>query len=147
MRILVVDDDAAARETVRFQLADFGHEVHTAGGGHEAMLCLGTGRYEVIITDLEMPDMDGVALCELARGLGYGGEWILMTGAHTHRRLKETDLPVLHKPFRCADLLSAVDRARAALDGAMPASPENLADTGVRATPRDLPLRRRCNQT
>lgn len=140
MRILVVEDDPAARESVRLQLIDFGHEVDGAGNGYEAITCLETLSYDVILTDLEMPGLDGIALCELARSLGYPGEWILMTGAHTHRRLADTKLPLLLKPFRCADLLSHVDRARAALDA-------GLSTTGVRATPRELPRRKRCSQT
>jgi CheY-like chemotaxis protein len=111
MRILVVEDDATARELIRCQLLEVGHDVDAAGDGHEALKCLKTQRYEVIVTDLQMPGMDGIALWERARGLGYGGQWIVMTGAHSHPRLADTTLPVLHKPFRSEELLSIVDRA------------------------------------
>ncbi len=154
MRILVVDDDAVARESVRLMLADFGHHVDSAGDGREAITCLGTTRYDVILTDLAMPDIDGIALCELACSLGYEGAWVLMTGAHHHRRLAEATMPVIYKPFRSADLLSTVERVRASLD----AGPEMTglppgwhrpvsSETGVRATPRAQSLRKRCSQT
>jgi CheY-like chemotaxis protein len=153
MRILVVDDDAAARESVRLLLADFGHQTDSANGGREAIMCLENRRYDLIITDLAMPDIDGIALCELALSLGYGGAWILMTGAHSHRRLGEATMPILYKPFRSADLLSTVERVRAATE----AGPETgfppgwhrpvNGETGLRATPREAPRRKRCSQT
>jgi CheY-like chemotaxis protein len=154
MRILVVDDDAAARESVRLMLTDFGHHADGAGDGREAIVCLEKLRYDVILTDLAMPDLDGIALCELACSLGYGGAWILMTGAHHHRRLAEARMPVLYKPFRSADLLSTVERVRASLDAGLETTGllsgwqrPVTTDTGVRATPLGQALRKRCSQT
>jgi DNA-binding response OmpR family regulator len=154
MRILVVEDDAMARELVRWQLMEVGHEVDMAADASQALSCLKTQRYEVIVTDLQMPGMDGVALCEAACGLGYGGHWIVMTGAHTHERIARTTLPVLFKPFRSADLLKLVDGAAATrctssgASAAPGARADAGSDTGVHATgPLESPLRMRGSRT
>jgi CheY-like chemotaxis protein len=60
--ILVVDDSAVARAKLRklFESADY--KVHLACDGVEALAMLEKGRYSLMITDLEMPNMDGVTL-------------------------------------------------------------------------------------
>jgi CheY-like chemotaxis protein len=149
MRILVVEDDATARDLVRWQLLEFGHEVDTAADAHEALACLKRQHYEVIVTDLQMPDMDGIALWELARSLGHGGQWLLMTGAHGHPRLEEAGaLRVLLKPFRSADLVCMIEEVQAAGVASTQGGREELSDTGVRLkNPRELPLRTRGSRT
>ncbi len=58
-RILLVDDEPLVCDAVKLMLDFDGHEVATAGSGKEALLQLEAGRFDVVITDYEMPDMKG----------------------------------------------------------------------------------------
>ena len=60
--LLLVDDSAVARTKLRRLFEGAGYEVHLARDGVEALALLAKGRYEMMITDLEMPNMDGVTL-------------------------------------------------------------------------------------
>ena len=61
-RILVVDDDELVRQWLAEVLAMEGHEVDVADGGRAALDLLGARGYDVILSDLRMPELDGVAL-------------------------------------------------------------------------------------
>lgn len=60
--ILLVDDSAVARAKLRKLFEPAGYQVHLACDGVEALAMLDKGRYALMITDLEMPNMDGVTL-------------------------------------------------------------------------------------
>lgn len=60
--LLLVDDSAVARAKLRKLFETAGYQVHLACDGIEALALLAKGRYALMITDLEMPNMDGVAL-------------------------------------------------------------------------------------
>jgi DNA-binding response OmpR family regulator len=62
-RILIVDDDAMAREILRRILEHAGYEVMTAGSGPEALRKLHEGIPHLVVVDLMMPEMDGFELC------------------------------------------------------------------------------------
>ena len=62
MRILVVDDEKIKRVTLADDLATQGHEVETACDGREAIGKLSTARFDVVVTDLKMPNIDGIEL-------------------------------------------------------------------------------------
>lgn len=61
-RVLVADDDRDIRESLRDWLAQAGYEVDLAADGAEALDRVRAGRYDVLVTDLRMPRMDGLAL-------------------------------------------------------------------------------------
>jgi sigma-B regulation protein RsbU (phosphoserine phosphatase) len=67
MKILLVDDDAVARETYRAILAAQGHEVVTAENGRAAWDRWLLTRFRIIVADWLMPDMDGLELCRRIR--------------------------------------------------------------------------------
>ncbi len=75
VRILVVDDEAGARELMSQMLQDFGAEVALADSGHTALSLLFEQRPHVLLADLGMPGMDGFALIEQVRALDpeFGG--------------------------------------------------------------------------
>ncbi len=58
--ILLIDDDASVREVVSEMLRLEGHEVTMAENGHEAMPKLAGGQYDLVITDLIMPEKEGI---------------------------------------------------------------------------------------
>lgn len=65
--ILVVDDDAGIRESVRRILAADGHTVFTAEDGQQAILVSRRELPDVVLTDLHMPGLDGRSVCEVLR--------------------------------------------------------------------------------
>jgi two-component system chemotaxis response regulator CheY len=65
--ILIVDDSPSVLAILDDMLNDLGYEVTTAGNGKEACLLLETNRYDLIITDLTMPVMDGLVFVQTAK--------------------------------------------------------------------------------
>jgi len=60
--ILIVDDDSSVRRVVQMQLSEAGYEVQPAASGEEALRILLESSPKLVITDLRMPDMDGIDL-------------------------------------------------------------------------------------
>jgi signal transduction histidine kinase/ActR/RegA family two-component response regulator len=114
-RVLVVDDDGDVRETLREMLELAGHEVQTCAGGAQALEYLAAQRFDLVISDLRMPGMDGQQLHGeiVARWPELGGRVIFMTGdalnaAHAEF-LARLDQPCVEKPFT-PDEIAAVLR-------------------------------------
>jgi two-component system, OmpR family, response regulator MprA len=70
VRALVVDDERAVRESLRRALVLEGYEVELASGGREALDSVGSGRADVLVLDVLMPDIDGLEVCRRLRGGG-----------------------------------------------------------------------------
>ena len=68
-KILVVDDDAGIREMLLLALRRNGWETEAAGDGRDALSRLGQQRFDVVVTDIQMPRMDGLALLRAIRSL------------------------------------------------------------------------------
>ena len=66
-RILTVDDSKAFRKLLTHSLTQGGYQVVEASGGREALACLGSGGFDLVITDLTMPEMDGIGLIRAMR--------------------------------------------------------------------------------
>ncbi len=66
-KILVVDDDPIAAETLRYALSQFGYPTQVASDGLEAIKFIRTGKYRIVISDVEMPGMNGIELCREVR--------------------------------------------------------------------------------
>ena len=69
LRILTVDDSVAMRQLVSATLSSAGYEVLQAGSAREALQIAGDKLVDLIITDVNMPQMDGIALVRELRGL------------------------------------------------------------------------------
>ena len=119
--LLVVEDDSSVRSTVVTFLELEGFTVDSVGSTREALSRLGNNRYDIVLTDILMPQRDGVeVLREVKRrwpGLPViaisGGGWI---GANELLGMAErlgAD-NILQKPVRRDDLIRAVDDALAA---------------------------------
>ncbi len=67
MRVLVVDDDAAVRDSIARTLRFDGYEVATAGDGHEAVAMVHDAGLDAVILDVSMPRMDGLEACRQMR--------------------------------------------------------------------------------
>jgi hypothetical protein len=70
--ILVVDDDAAMRSMIARALTGDGHAVTEAGDGEAALEVLGKSAFALLVTDVQMPGMDGLTLAERAGGMAPG---------------------------------------------------------------------------
>ena len=67
-RVLVVEDSPTQAAEIRFLLEDAGLDVDLASDGHAALASLQEGLPDLVVTDLQMPRMDGLALVEAVRG-------------------------------------------------------------------------------
>jgi len=115
-RILVVDDEAEVRLLLAREISDRGHEVVAAADGDQAVQEMDRGDFDVVLTDVRMPGMDGMGLTEWIKRTRPDTDVIIMTGyasvesAATAVRLDAFDY--LLKPFGEMDLItSSIDRA------------------------------------
>jgi len=60
LNILLVEDDELSQKVTTFYLRRFGHEVDIANNGHEAVSRFKKGKYDLILMDIQMPEMDGL---------------------------------------------------------------------------------------
>jgi two-component system cell cycle response regulator CpdR len=116
-RILVVDDEETVRALVGRGLEIDGHDVTTAIDGADALerLAEAGGAFDLMLTDVHMPIMDGIALTLAAKRDHPRLVILIMTG-FTDQRIRAKNLhaivaEVLTKPFRLADVRAAVARA------------------------------------
>ena len=111
-RILVVDDDALIRETLATALGDEGYAVRVAPDGRAALSALGTWRPDVIVLDLMMPIMDGVAFRAAQRSVAETAQIpvIVLSAAHeVQSRAASLDpAAIFAKPFNLGALLDAI---------------------------------------
>lgn len=119
--LLLVDDSAVARAKLRRMFEGAGYQVHLASDGVEALALLEKGHYSMLITDLEMPNMDGVTLINTCLGRPQTAAMpILAISGHESLRAKFNecrDICGIHrKPWVDDILLSHV----ATLVGARP---------------------------
>jgi DNA-binding NtrC family response regulator len=111
-KILVVDDEEAIRSFVQRALAMDGHEVMTAGDGAEALDILVEKQFDLMLSDIRMPLMDGVALA-LSAGRDCPDMTILLMTGFADQRERTADLEtlihdVVTKPFSLAQIRDAV---------------------------------------
>lgn len=113
-RILVVDDEEPLRTLVARGLTMDGHTCLTAADGAEALDILVTegGRFDLLLTDIRMPLMDGIALALAAKQQFPELTIMLMTGyAEQRERAKNLETivaEVMSKPFTIAELRATV---------------------------------------
>lgn len=113
-RILAVDDSAAMRQMVGITLTGAGHQVQQAVDGREALNFAERERFDLVITDVNMPGMDGLTLVRQLRNMpSYRGVplLVLTTEATTERKLEGKAAGAtgwLVKPFNPDRLLATV---------------------------------------
>jgi len=132
--ILLVDDEPTIRLSVGDALEDAGHQVSLAVDGEAASRAIAEKRFDVVITDIRMPGVDGLTLFRRIRATSPETDVILVTayGAveDAVQALKEGASDYLTKPFDTAELLVRLDRLadRHALQQALADAREALAD-------------------
>ncbi len=113
--LLVVDDDHSNLESLEGVFAREGYRVLLAAGGRVALETVRRHRVDVVLTDLMMPDMDGLDLLRSVKTVSPETEVILMTAYGTVARaveaMKEGAYDFVTKPFKKIQILKGVRRA------------------------------------
>ena len=119
-RILIAEDDPAVRQFVARALIHDGHEVHTAGDGLQAIEDLGENTYDLLITDIVMPGLDGIALALKAAKEYPDMAILMMTGFAAERQRAHNLDALIHevvpKPFSLKQICEAAAEALAMRD-------------------------------
>ena len=114
-RILLVDDEKVARTVYGDYLADAGHEVHTVGGVNEAQAALAQKPFDIVVTDLILPQGDGMEVLRHTKERYPDVEVVLITALDkvgpAVRAIKSGAAEYLVKPVRPEALRHAVSRA------------------------------------
>ena len=113
--VLVVDDERDVRESLVALLSGFGYAATSAATARAALDLWATdGPFDVILTDVGMPDINGILLAEMLREHVPDLPVILMTGRHQLvDRLLEASTVALVKPFSALQLKDIIDEALA----------------------------------
>jgi two-component system, cell cycle response regulator CpdR len=118
-RILLADDEAATRELLKRALSNDGHEIVVAEDGQEALEHLqnAAGKFDLLISDVQMPVLDGISLAEKAIA-GSPGLPIILMSAHANgfargEALRPQLKAMLTKPFTLEYIKATVKAALA----------------------------------
>lgn len=110
MRVLVVEDDAHLLEAIVAVLEDEHYQVDYAGHGHEGYVLAGQGHYDLLVLDIMLPGMDGLAIIQSLRKDGIHTPCLFLTARDTvEARVKGLDAGAddyLVKPFAIDELLA-----------------------------------------
>jgi DNA-binding response OmpR family regulator len=149
-RILVADDESEIRDLLAKYLEREGFAVDAVAGGRQALACVAARRYDLVILDLMMPDIDGFEVCRQIRNAGSIP--VIILSAKGQESDKVSGLMIgaddyMTKPFSMNELLARV-RAhlrRSAL-GRAERSPDGNASVGIVAPDegRAEPVEGRC---
>ena len=110
MRILVVDDDLAVCRSIDRALRLEGYEVDTVASGVEALEAVTSNSPDALVLDLQLPDLDGLAVCRRIRDAGNDTPILMLTARHgIDDRVQGLDAGAddyLVKPFALEELLA-----------------------------------------
>jgi CheY-like chemotaxis protein len=111
-RILIVDDTKVIRDTLSDILSVMGFEVAVAGSGHEGLDLFLRNSFDLVLTDLRMPDMDGWTLAFSIKEESPNTPVVLVTGEEKRRVMEELEGScvdsVMFKPFALEDIQEIV---------------------------------------
>ena len=113
IRILLAEDDDVMREYLARALEKSGYSVASVDRGTAALPLLEAERFDLLLTDIVMPEMDGIELAQRAAQLAPGMRVMFITGFAAVALKTGASHPnarVLSKPFHLRDLVLEVDR-------------------------------------
>ena len=121
--VLVAEDNPAVREFVVRALTSVGHKVAAAIDGQQAMDMLVQEKYDVLVTDIVMPNVDGIALAMKATRL-FPDLRIIMISGYAQERMRAHNLEalvhqIIAKPFSLEEICEAVRKALSAPPSAL----------------------------
>ena len=112
IRILLAEDDEAMRSYLARALQRNGYDVTTAATGLEALALVESGTFDLLLTDIVMPEMDGIELAQKAQALEPAPKVMFITGFAAVALQANDAVPdarLLSKPFHLKDLVAQVD--------------------------------------
>jgi len=117
LRILLAEDDDRLRQLITLQMESMGHTVESAADGTQALDILNNSPFDLILTDLSMPRLNGIALAEAARQIVAEIPVIMLTG-YGAMLLPDGERPpgvdvLLAKPVTRDNLAAAIARVAA----------------------------------
>ncbi len=115
-RILVVDDEAPIRRVLELKLKNGGYDVFLAGDGEAALRIIESEKPDAVITDINMPRMDGKQLCEATNHLKIARTFL--TIIMTARIIPDEEIWItamqdtvfMEKPFSPSSILESIDQ-------------------------------------
>lgn len=116
-KLLIVEDDESVRTLAARALERAGHMIDVAADGGQGLALIQAmhGGYDLVVSDIRMPEIDGIEMAVAAAALFPSMKIMLMTGyADQRERAEELDgiiLDVVQKPFTLAEIRSRVERA------------------------------------
>lgn len=117
VNVLVVDDEVDYRDALCKVLTRRGYRVGTASSGEEALQLVSRQRWEVMVLDLKMPGLDGLATLQVARRVSPTTEVILLTGHGSVdaglQAMRCEAFDFLLKPTTVDQLLAVIEAAAA----------------------------------
>ena len=143
LRILLAEDNPVNQQVATAMLLKRGHQVDIVSNGREAVDAVGARTYDVVLMDIQMPEMDGFAATEAIRALPAGRTLpIIALTAHAlsgerERCLERGMTGYVAKPFKAHDLFGAVEGRTAATTGAAAVPPPPVDLAAFRATMRE----------
>lgn len=119
-KILIVDDEAMLVESLTLAARAEGFDAHSAPDGEKAWQMLSDSRFDLVATDLRMPNMDGPELMSRLEGLSPVPQLIVITGYASLESavdcLRKGAADFLEKPFEVEDFLEAVKKVMSRVD-------------------------------
>ena len=112
-RILLAEDDDAMRTYLERALEKAGYAVDSVDRGTAALSLLETNRYDLLLSDIVMPEMDGIELAQRCNEISADTKVMFITGFAAVTLKASRDQPqarVLSKPFHLKDLVLEVER-------------------------------------
>ena len=113
IRILLAEDDAVMREYLTRALERSGYAVSAVDRGTAALPLLETDSFDLLLTDIVMPEMDGIELAQKAQEIAPGMRVMFITGFAAVTLKAGSAMPnarILSKPFHLRDLVLEVER-------------------------------------
>jgi len=115
VKILIVDDEAAQMKALCSTLKSHGYETTGFVSAQAALAVIEEGKFDLLLTDLMMPEMNGIALLQAAREKDVNLVGVIMTGEGTIatavEAMKSGAFDYILKPFRLSAILPVLDRA------------------------------------
>lgn len=117
MKILLADDDESLRRVLQFKLKKNGHDVTTVEDGERALDELRSDRWDLLLSDIKMPKIDGIELLETARQVQPDLKVVLITAHATISQavqaVKLGAFDYITKPFEDDELFAVIEKATA----------------------------------
>ncbi len=114
-KALVIDDDLATLEFMKFQLKDEGFEVTTAERGQRALDFVRETEFDIILTDLNLPDLNGIEMVKQSKQISPDTEIIMITGfGSMEKAIEATKAGAFHyveKPVNFDELILLIGKA------------------------------------